>query len=224
MKRYFSNSKKPTTAKRFKKSRINRVASIAQKVNKIINDQEKKIIDTTFGTPSSPDNTLFQGAGAVTLLSGVAQGDDNFNRIGRKITVVSLAYKFHLVNTVTTIGTNSPYGARIMFVWDKQPNGALPAVVDILQTTDITSPLSANNEGRFKVLKNHQLMIGQDPNVAMCEGYLKLDLHSKFEGTGSTIASIATGSLLMLTIACQTTFSAVAVSDNGYVRLRFKDD
>ena len=120
---------------------------------------------------------------------------------------------------------------RFMVIYDTQTNsGAAPTITDILATADVTSPMNLNNRDRFHVIwdsKKSQWAYTQTTNV-LTNGSVKNDYMHKykkckkevvFSGTGGTIGSIQTGSILFLTCSQLTT----SFSIDGYFRFRFYD-
>ncbi len=182
---------------------------------------EHKVVDTAAASYGA--NTT----GSVTLLNGVAQGSDFTNRIGRKVTMTSVQLRGFLTpeddQTEATL-------ARVMLVYDSQPNGALPAVTDVLTAADSRSFNNLNNRDRFRVLVDETHALGQRDTTNSLEGaptaivlnrYRKCNLPVVFDGTTAAIGDIQTGSLFLLTIGNQASGSAIAAS--LAVRVRFVD-
>lgn len=185
---------------------------------------ELKVIDTQVVT--APVLT----AGTATLLNGVAQGTDFTDRIGRKVNIRSIHLKYYIqaYNSVDV-----PLGDifRIMLVWDYQTNGALAAVTDILTTADVLSGVNLTNRDRFKVLydKRHTMgaieysaaaVAGGDSTPKFAQRYIKCNYPMVFGGTGATVGSIQTGSLILVTLMST---SATGFASNTRVRCRFSD-
>lgn len=166
--------------------------------------------------------------GSVTLVSGVATGTDFTNRIGRKVCWKSIL----LQGYITPQGTASGPGlGRVMLVYDSQPNGALPAVTDVLLTAHATAPMNLNNRDRFRIIWDKRVVIGafnSATTVAIADmtsrdvrKYKKINLESIFDGTTAAIADVQSGSIFLLTIgtnAAGGSFNLLAT-----VRARFND-
>jgi len=167
-------------------------------------------------------------AGTVTLLNGVATGTDFTNRIGRKV-----CWKSILMNGVLTPtdATSNVSLARIMLVWDSQPNGALPAITDVLNAAVPTAPMNLNNRDRFRVLLDKRFVLGPYNTTATQSVasniirehhmYKKINLETIFDGTTNAIGDIQSGSLFLLTIGNQT--SPEGANWTASIRLRFTD-
>lgn len=190
--------------------------TLAQKVSRLIQSQEKKWLDTAVGGALPP--------GTVACLNMVPQGDDSVSRDGRKINIRSLAC--HVMEP------NYPHGTsmlRYVVVWDKQPNGALAAATDIMTSTAFTAQMNLNNRSRFSMIYDSSTAkkYGSDPvpNNAgqLCWGdqrYIPLDLETVFNaGTGAAITAINTGALLMVLLGVPNT----SAQFDCIFRIRFVD-
>lgn len=167
-------------------------------------------------------------AGTLFLLNGVAQGTDYTNRIGRRACMESILLKlFAYPNT----STPAPQGdcVRMMVVWDTQGNSTTPSVTDILAAADLSSPYNLNTRDRFEVLMDENMDLAAhnytsgnlssgNPYFNSYTGYTDINLCTTFSGTGSTSASISSGSLYLLLISA---FSKYTVTYNS--RVRFTD-
>lgn len=186
--------------------------------------EELKVIDTQVVTAP------LLAAGTVTLCNGVAQGTDFTDRIGRKVNVKSIHLKYYIqaYNSVDV-----PLGdiIRVMLVWDSQTNGALAAVGDILTAADVLSGVNLTNRDRFKVLfdKRHTMgaieytaaaPVAGDTTPRFAQRYIKCNMPVIFGGTGATVGSIQTGSLILLTM---TASSSTGFAGNARIRVRFSD-
>jgi len=182
-----------------------------------------KVIDTAQASYAC-DTT-----GTVTLLSGVATGTDFTNRIGRKV-----VFKSFLIQGLVNIQDNTVAAnlSRVMIVYDTQPNGALPAVTDVLLASDATAPLNLNNRDRFRVLMDKRYVTGVTDNTATqaiadrtvagpLVKYKKINLETIFDGTTAAIADIQSGSIFLLTIGTATAGAATIL--RATIRLRFND-
>lgn len=176
----------------------------------------------------------FSSGGAVTAINLVGQGSDFVNRIGRQIVLKSVLLRATITPSEAGTTGNESLGdiARVMLVYDKQPNSAagLPAVTDILTTADVFSGINLNNRDRFVALMDKKYPMHPytavssaistgAPITRYIDKYKKLNHDTIFSGTGSTIGNIATGSLLLVFISYVTGTSAY----NVYSRVRFTD-
>lgn len=183
---------------------------------------ELKVIDTAQAV--YPCDTT----GSVTLVNGIAIGDDFNNRDGRQITLKSVLIQGFVGPTDASTGVNL---ARVMLVWDSQPNASLAAIADIFNAATATSPLNLTNRDRFRVVMDKWFAHGPfdttatmavaDRTVSLCKKYKKLNNTVTFGNTGATIASIQTGALLLVTIGTNAVNAGASLTCS--VRVRFTE-
>lgn len=173
--------------------------------------QELKVSDIT--TAQYAVNTT----GTFTLLHVPILGTDYTQRIGRKTVIKSLYIRGRVLienaQVFTAAITCAAQQPRMILFWDMQPNGAAPAVTDLLNTADSTSHLNLNNRDRFRIIKDKTFVF--DPMVITAatavanwnrtisdiKCYKKLTGEVIFNGTnGGTIADINSGALYMFWI------------------------
>ena len=92
--------------------------------------------------------------GLVTLLHVPVLGTDFTNRIGRKTLIKSVFLRGLLSRDLTTASALACQ-CRMILVLDKQPNGAAPAITDILVAANSYSQLNPNNRDRFRVIRDY---------------------------------------------------------------------
>lgn len=192
---------------------------------------EKKVIDIASGAYQV--NTT----GVFTLLNGCTQGSDYTDRIGRKIVMRSLYIRGH-VFAEPGISTNSlPQQARMILFMDSQPNGAAPAVTDLLNTADAASQLNLNNRDRFKVIRDQTFVFGPQvwsnvpaisvsgtPSISDVNVFIRMFHETIYNaGNAGTIGDINSGALYMFWIGSQPAGSGT--DSNAFVstRVRFVD-
>jgi len=120
-----------------------RSKSLTSKVNNLLKKQELKFRDNF---PASA-NCLVAGTNQ-TLTGLVAQGDDAVARDGRRITMKYL----HIHGLINHTANQ---GVRLLVYLDKQANGAVPSISDIVTAgaaTSADSMLNFVNRDRFKIL------------------------------------------------------------------------
>lgn len=203
-----------------KSSGADRVRQIVRQEMKVV--VEKKLVDTPSATYAC-DTT-----GSVTLINGCAQGTDFTNRVGRKYTNVAVQLE-GLVQIQD--GTSGPTKARVMLVYDTQPNGALPAITDVLTAASSVSFMNLNNRDRFRVICDWNDVIGSidttatlayaDQVIKNVSIYRKVNLETINDGVGATIADIQSGSIFLLTVG--NTAAGNGANFIGACRVRFTD-
>jgi hypothetical protein len=146
--------------------------------------------------------------GTVTLLNSIAQGSDNTNRLGRECVIRDVAIRGFEVPTSSSI---QPQATRLVLVWDNAPNGAAPAITDVLTAANPWSFPNVNNIARFTILHDELFVLGTtqatgaagavaDHTVNRVDLSVRVNSATQFLGTTTGIASIQNGALFMLTM------------------------
>jgi len=185
---------------------------------------ELKFID------QSADAVPLVSAGGIILLNGIIQGQDYNNRIGRKIINKSLLIRIHII-PVNTVPSPTGDAARFLIVYDSQTNGVSPSPSDIIDSGNYLRGINLNNRERFRIIKDWivplspnaysgGVLTGGVPTSRMLKAFKRLNLDTIFNGTGATIGSIATGSLILL-YDCP--LAAGGYQFNMYSRVRYQD-
>ncbi len=105
-------------------------------------------VEVKFHDQVITDVVVDQATVQAPLLT-IAQGTTEDTRIGRKITITSM-HMYAVCEIKET--TDSRFAAeiiRVIIFQDKQANGALPAVLDLMEDTDMLSFRNLSNSGRF---------------------------------------------------------------------------
>lgn len=150
---------------------------------------EVKALDVSTLTAAPGGVALaFNSTGSVIPLNLIATGSSIFNRIGRKVELQSV--EFQTIIASLGVSRASPVDTvRIAIVYDRQANGALPAITDIFQdteqnatnTTGAQSGLNLNNRDRFSVIMDRRFQLPQVTNTA---GVLTNTWPNSFGGAG----------------------------------------
>ncbi len=160
---------------------------------------EKKFKDNVFSKELDGTN------GDIFLLNGIDQGSSASQRIGEVLTIdqiiVPIIMESEIQTPVTVSGLYS-----IEIVWDDQPNGTLPSFPELYNTGK--DPLSLRNLGRrdrFHTLyTSGPILLGNEgdantpDSIAWKITIPKVSLKATYTASGDTIASIGTGSLLLV--------------------------
>lgn len=174
--------------------------------------------------------TFGQATANLALLNGCDDGATSVTRIGRKILITSLTWRWQGSLASTTTGAS---GLRMLIVRDNQANAAAPLATDVLQVDTIYSMMNLNNSKRFKVLVDHLIpCIGTSGPQAWNEkGFIQFEKPLKNkpglevifnDASTATITSIVTGSIYALFYQNGSLLVASPAS-NLYTRLRFID-
>lgn len=99
------------------------------------------MVKTKFTTQS----VLYNTAGTFILLNGLVRGSTDGTRVGRRIKLMQLHYKGQVMAPVAT-GTCD--ALRMVLVYDRGANGALPGATDVLQEVGASalSPWTMDNK------------------------------------------------------------------------------
>lgn len=121
-------------------------------------------------TPSVT-GSIYPAVGATSVFTGnvvaiaagslvqIAQGDQPYQRTGRRITIKSIHMRIAMILQPTTAPTAGGDVYRFMLILDKQANGAAPAAVDVLTAPSGGAVTYFNynaleNSERFQVLSD----------------------------------------------------------------------
>lgn len=188
------------------------------------NAPELKFIDVTSVLTITNGSNV---AGPVTPLNLVARGIDATQEIGRKIVMKSLYWLWEGTIGPTSTGSTP---VRLVILYDKEANGALPTVAtgaqtDMFNQDNIYAQMNLNNRDRFIVLVDEIVeCIGTaGPQCFYRKGYRKISLPVVFNATQTAaIGAINTGSI----VAVQWGGGGLAVATgaaNLQTRIRFED-
>lgn len=227
----------------FTKSKKKRAkaGSVAAKADAVLETRgrknQKNAVDVYSNAITCTSTAVF------ALLNGTVEGAAIYNRIGRRIKMKSVQIRggFECGGGGTVTQTMT-----VMLVYDRQPNGAAPAIADLLLdykfdgSSPSTTPLSGlnmNNSDRFVVLRRDWYVIDpdvvstgaqqKDQLVDACSGpprslnwYVKLaGLEAHYKASTGAIGDLTTGALYLVTYAS----SADALMTLTYAsRLRFE--
>jgi len=142
------------------------------------------------------------GTADISLLNGVAQGTDEDERLSNSITMKALEYRCAMFPG-STQSTNQT--STVLFVLDRNPNGALAGATDILEAASPRSMTNWENKARFKILKRITQVIGDTTDSTglypVAKGYINLsEMPVTYTGTAGAIANLVTNALLCLRI------------------------
>lgn len=134
----------------------------------------------------------------ITELNCVQQGATVANRIGNKIVIRSI----HLKCAISAVANLCI--ARLMIVYDKQPNGAFPAITDILLDQpagagSFYGGLNIANKSRFQIIRDAFHTI--DPGQAQIQSinlYCKGRWESEYGANAGNIGDFRTGAVYLV--------------------------
>ncbi len=188
----------------------NKVKRDIRQLKRVASTHEYKFVST-----SIDDAVIATGGTVQTQLFTIAQGDGRGNREGRKITLTSIQCRFILSLPPTNMHTETSELMRIIILHDKQANGALPAVLDILLTAGVQSFKNLEQTQRFRTLLDRTMTVtsqtgawdGTNPefgeDIIFFDWYKKLNIPIMYDNSLTTgvIATIVSNNIVALYIS-----------------------
>lgn len=150
----------------------------------------------------------------------IAQGDTVSGRTGNSIKCSSI----YIVGNIKINAAAANTVLRMILFIDEQCQGAVPAAADVLQNTDVESPLNIStvSTNRFKVLFDKRCMLtSQGQQQVQLSRYIKWQKHVKFTNTTGVIASVGSGNVVLLLLADDNTNQPTV---DIRVRVRYYDN
>jgi len=169
--------------------------------------------------------TAFTG---ITEINCVPQGATSYNRIGTKILMKSIMFN----STIFLGGSGPTQGVyRYMIVYDHQPNGAFPAVADLISQNIGPAPtmysgVNMSNRSRFIVLRDRVGSLDVDGgNGAMVhvKEFIKCKLETQFKTNTGTIGDITTGAVYFIAFASLSSAVTYVTMSAPTFRIRYFD-
>ncbi len=207
--------------RRYPYSRAHSAISIASKALTLA-ARTKKMLNVEYKLIDTSTTTAILSGGNIVGLNYIGQGDTNITRTGNQIKIVSILFKYFIgINPAATNTT-----VRIMLVIDKQTNAAQAAQSDLLEDSTgqgaIVSPIQIDNKFRFNIIYNrvHQMSISGKQNT-YSNRYIKKELKIRYNGSGSTVASVTSNNLLLFMWSDE---SSNTPTIESHIRLRFVDN
>jgi len=167
--------------------------------------------------------------GSITHLDVVTQGDTVNSRDGRKFMPTWLQMRGRVGNNA-----NATYNdCAVILVWDKQPNKALAAVTDVLDTANPQSMNKRENASRFQIIRRWDFTLTGKSDGSTTPGYVRnFDKFVKLPrglvaectpaDTTGAIGNRVTGALLLVTVGAKAPGDTASVLAVG-MRIGFKD-
>jgi len=185
---------------------------------------EKKWIDT-----AATLLVTTVGTGAITLLNGLTQGTTSVTRIGSRIEVKSVHFKYNFQSGAASTGTTP---IRIKIVYDKESNGALPVATDIMASDQIDGHNNLYTAGRFITMYDQTFNPVTGPSgtaagggqAQLCEGYVKCNLPTKYLNSNfGDYRDISSGAIYVIAWSNGTAFGGAGFDGIANFRIRYTD-
>lgn len=188
------------------------------------NYQEMRVFPSS-NLDALPASFAFSDTGTITHLNVIRQADDIAARQGSRVQMQNLIIRGYVTPAaVPTANVNLFYGS-IFIVYDRSPNGVLPAITDILTTATPQSMQRVDYRDRFRILwRQHFLQeltlvyngtglttAATADSIRPVDVVVPVNSTAVYDSSVATgvIASMRTGSLLLMTVGR----SAVAASE-----------
>lgn len=189
---------------------------------------EKKFHDINIVDASIAVNGTVIGNSLV----GIAQGVTQSTRIGRKMMVVAIGFRFDLELLAAT-GATAQNGeiVRVILFWDKQCNGTVSTVTDMLASDSYLSYTSLANSGRYEFLLDKTFIVNQAGGAGNGTAndfgnvlrhhkmYKKLKVPIEYSGTAGATSELRTNNFGIMVLSRDGSIAAL----DGKVRVRFTD-
>lgn len=185
---------------------------------------EVKYIDSTQTgaafISATPAQTAITAAGLGGVLNKIVQNGSTPGRIGCRVSIKSVAYRFEIDLGPTPI----PVSGRVVLLWDKQPNVTTTyAWTDIFSVPSYLSFMDVGNSLRFVILRNQQFSLSpQGDQSLFFEGYCKINMESVWPQGTTTAVTPQTGALVLMYIS-DTAVVASQPLIQGCWRVRYID-
>lgn len=175
-------------------------SSINSRTNPVYPRPEVKNIDVQIGTLAAPQS--IPNTGSITILNDIANNQRPDGRIGRTVATKSCYY-----NYVLNFGTGAvPNAIRHLLVWDRQSDGVVAALTDILTTAiAITAPLDLSNNSRFVILADERTTLSPNGDqIRICTGFRNINQRTTFDPDNMQLIP-NTGALLAVFVSDEIT-------------------
>jgi len=166
----------------------------------------------------------------VFLVNAVAEGPAPYQRIGRRTKCISISMKGEIRPNLAGTAALDASTVRYMIVYDRQPNGIIPAFNEIIQATDSAGAntnaaldgMNLNNRDRFVILRDRTHMLppigvgGATPAKAQgmvvdlssdtkyslnLTEYIKTKAITQYRGATATIGDIISGAIVVVAVS-----------------------
>lgn len=196
------------------------------------NSPELKNVDVTSSISIPSATGTF---GTPVLLNGIDNGAGNSQRVGRKVALKSLLLRWVFALPSATLANGQLGPIRMLIFYDKNPDGLIPGITDVLDTSSIIGLNNLGNSDRFIILMDKvvdQTTLGFRPDFAGSfsfagKEFIKFPgtgLEMQFIGTGPTIASIGCGAIYYSFVTTAGTINAGNFSRIDFQsRIRYTD-
>jgi len=195
--------------------------------------QEVKTFDCPITAPAVSLPSAAAAAGGepaaaflgITEINCVQQLGTFYGRIGAKIVIRSVEFTCNL----SGIGDVTDGACRLLLVYDRQTNGAFPAIADVLSTanaagvTIFSAGINMTNKSRFSIIRDFRCTFDAvSKQTEIVHLYAKGRWESEFGSTDGDIGDIRTGAIYLIAFSGTMVGAGVNLLD-GMARVRYYD-
>jgi len=177
---------------------------------------ELKAVDTF-------SNLATDTTGAILLVNGLVPGVGFSQRVGREVHVRHLHAE---VTSLVTAGTGADQYHRVLLVQDRQPNGAAPAITDVLTAVSPNALPNLINQARFHIWEDRRVYLNAsaEPSSGKVWSFdFPLSIRTHYnDGVAGTVADIVTNSLYVMVMGNLVAGVTAGVTTIN-VRVRYSD-
>lgn len=190
--RYFNRKVKNRPWRR----RVYRKKRLVNMVKKVMNYAlEKKHVHLQ-------DNLIpVSTAGHVFLINKIGLGAQDYQRVGNSCKTLRIGLRGQVMPSTENVAVDVYNQVRMLVLYDRQPNGALPSTLDILTYGDVNSPRNPDFAYRFTTLADKSFQVynkaGQAYQGRRFRINIKKRLMMQYKGDTNTIADISSGSIFV---------------------------
>jgi len=180
-------------------------------------------------------NTTLSSTGIVPMNSLVAcsNGTTLGSRIGQKISVISIEYKIVCSLATASLASVAAYPtnenfAKMVLVYDKQPNGAAPTWGDVFDNTGASATVSLRKPDgfdRFEILAEETCCFNAaERNAVYWNRYVPMKKQVQYNGANlGNVTDVKSGNFVIM--AADENGSGASLTEfYGCVRVRFVDE
>ncbi len=189
--------------------------------------RELKFFDTDV------DDAAIAGLMTINNLTIIPQGTTESTRIGRKLRVRRISWKYQITIAAKTDASLTADIVKCMLVWDKQTNKAEYTALDMIETDVWDAFRNLANSKRFVVLHTEDIELGVTGAAASGAAFVfggvkkyvignkncDIPIEYNNSSTDGAITSVTQNNLYWVTQS-----TAGVSAGIGTVRLRFSDD
>lgn len=192
------------------------VGTIAKAVGGIIQmmNPEKKYVDNTSSLIAVPNTGV-----AVATYTTMVQGLGDQARNGNTIKGISISGKMYLQKNLSVQTT----GIRLLWVLDKECDGSVPLLSQILDNVDIVSGVNRDYSKRFVLLKDKMLTLNDGGGQTKFQKFFfPTDFHIHYDGSSAAITDAKENQVFLFAISDQNPDYAPLLTHFG--RFNFYDN